>query len=289
MKQIIFSVYLLLLGPVAFADTIDVLQPYHSDSIVIANPLGTLNFSNGVAVQFKRFSGGTLEDSYVVTSVVVDNYQKAGFKYLPDANYVNVKSMSGFMVNIPNDSMKFYSNNDTCWKESICFPDSLVILDHIFDGYDYDDSLAYFRGKWIMRRDANMSTVNPITESSLDGFNIIIYVKTTYNNMKLQICNMNFLEEVVTPGYEITLESMTIKWASDSLGNGRFVNPTKIRPVITHKSSEYDHNVSGPRVFNLIGQMTGKQRKHKLPFGLYIRNYNDNVISKSEIVIPATK
>lgn len=147
MKQIIFPVYLLLLGSVAFADTIDVLQPYHSDSIVVNNLYGTINFSNGVAVHFKRFSGGTLENSYEIISAVFDNYQNAGFKYLPDANYVNVKSMSGFMVNIPNDSMKFYSNNDTCWKESICFPDSLVILDHIFDGYDYDDSLAYFRGK----------------------------------------------------------------------------------------------------------------------------------------------
>ena len=286
MKLFIFSVYLLFLSSICFADTIDVLQPYHSDSIIINNPYGTFIFSNGVVFRFIRFSGGTLEDSYEMISAEIDNHQKAGFKYSPDANYVNAKSTSSyFALNISDDNMKFYSNKDTNWEKSDLFPDSLIPLDWVFNGYDYDDSISNLSGKWVMQRYSNMSTVYPLFESPLEGFNIIIYIQTIYNKMKLQICNMNFRDKAVTPGAERTLVSMTLKWASDSLGNGRFLIPTYIRPVILPNLSKFDDNINNPQLINLIGQRSSKSKNHQLPSGLYILYYNNKVMPKNRIII----
>lgn len=287
MKLFFFSVYLLLLSSICFTDTIDVLQPYQSDSIIINNPYGSLIFSNGIVFRFIRFSGGTLEDSYELISAVIENHQRAGFKYSPNANYVNVKPKpSSFALNISNDSMKFYSNMDTNWEKSDFFPDSLIPLDLVFNGYDYGDSLSHFSGKWVMQRQYSMSTAYPLFESPLEGFNNIIYIQTNYNKIKLQICNMNFIDKVVTPGAERTLVSMTIKWASDSLGNGRFVIPIYIRPVVLPNLSRFNDKINYPQLFNLIGQRSNKSKNYQLPSGVYVLYCNNNKdMHKNKITI----
>jgi hypothetical protein len=265
MKPIFLFSFILIFSILCISDTIDVSRPYSSGIIGLSSyRFDTLLFSNGVNVSPCYYRTGTAEEIFDYHSIVLEHYLLAGFKHVQTANY-QYESM---------DSISYYSNNDTNWVESIALPDSLIPLDQIIDGWQ-DYTIILRNGKWIIRSYASVS--EPRKEFTLKGFNIIIYVKTKINNMKIQICNAHFIvkENSYNPKIEISLDSLQIRWAVDSLGNGIFnfttdVNSDRFNPASKNLTKTQTRECSS--AFNLLGMKLVKTKYNSThsPSGIYI-------------------
>lgn len=276
MKLSVSLLFMLTCHFLSFSKIVDVSRPYSSDSLIFSSyEFDTINFSNEVKVYPCFFSATvtTGSGSYEYCAIAIENYSKAGYKYLKKAGYEDLKSVSeSYAFFDPENTTRYYSNSDTDWIESKLFPDSSVQLDTIVSGNVVDTDFVGY-GKWIIQLDNNGSLVYLYYESALKGYNIITYINTNHNNMKMQICDMSFRDTVINPGAWKLLRSMKLRWAVDSLGNGIFNVPTHTCRDFYHDKTSYKNINSKFKTgfYSLLGKkITNVNYSYRLSNGVYL-------------------
>lgn len=144
---------------------------------------------------------------------------RKGFKYLQSAHWIQFPDTT-------IRSIWYYSSSDTDWAQSNVFPETLVNLDSLFrwqDDFNFD-SLSK-SGKWFVRCDGN--DILGYGAGTIKNFKDIIYLETKKNKMKLQISKI-YLKGNINNQY---IDSLEILWAVNSLGNGKFDQTTRIKPI----------------------------------------------------------
>jgi hypothetical protein len=200
-------------------------KPYDSGSLTLPVPListpDTVDFSNGLRIingffpfspipETQLLSGGlTFSDSLV---------SRIGYKY---SSLIRRDSISNSLVQFSKTLYFLNGDPDTVWNDAVRFPDSLHSLDSVI--YRSVTSADTLRCKYVFSYGPGLSPYNMF--GTVPNFNAIIYLQCTNGvKMKLQIYG---LSETLLYGNP-TLSSYRLRWAVDSLGNGKFTVPTNV-------------------------------------------------------------
>ncbi|NLP03492.1 MAG: hypothetical protein GX089_13430 [Fibrobacter sp.] len=211
-----------------FSEPVNVDVPYSSGGIIVRRyQFNTKNFSNGLRVDFPYKMTGTAESKERMIGIAFDGFENAGYKYVQSADYGSVFSMN------PNDYQdSMYISTDTSWINATIFPDSLVPLDNIIDTDESTGEGTVRKGRYFLVTHSTINFPAHTEETPIDNHNIIIYVSTVKNKMKLRISRMFMNSYPQPPTYDDILDSMEISWSVDSLGNGRFMTPVSTNKII---------------------------------------------------------
>lgn len=207
---------------------ITVDKPYDSGSLTLPVPFistpDTVDFSNGLRIvngffpfspipETQFLSGGlTFSDSLV---------SRIGYKY---SSLIRRDSVSNSFVQFSKTLYFLNGDPDTVWSAAVKFPDSLRSLDSVINRSA--TSADTLRCKYVFGYGPGLSPLQ--TFGAVPNFNAIIYLQCINGKkMKLQIYG---LESEFLNGFQSlpSLTSYKLRWAADSLGNGKFGIPTKI-------------------------------------------------------------
>jgi hypothetical protein len=216
---------------------VTITKPYDNGSVdVTASNLDTISFSSGTRIWI-GFPPDMIPESHLTMGGIVfldSTHTKIGYKY---ADSIHRDSMMGMNLMYNNTVFFLDGNPDTVWNDAVRFPAVLHELDSVRGSGPQQKNLGC---KYIY---VNTVMAVPVWVSEpLPNYNAIIYV-TSHDgrNMKLQVYGIGYENHTLSgTGYSFpSLISYKIRWAVDSLGNGKFDIPTRTTCSRMSKTRQY--------------------------------------------------
>jgi hypothetical protein len=238
-KCFLFAALFISINAFAANNTlITITKPYDNGSVdVNINNFDTISFSNGTRIWI-GFPFDMIPESHLTMGGIVfldSTHTKIGYKY---ADSIHRDSMTGMNLMFNNTVYFLDANPDTVWNDAVRFPAKLHELDSVRGSGSQQN---YLGCKYIY---VNTVMAVPVWVSEpLPNYNSIVYV-TSHDgqNMKLQVYGIGY-ENHTLPGTGYSFPSVIsykLRWAVDSLGNGKFDIPTRASGSGINKARSYN-------------------------------------------------
>lgn len=243
-KCLLFVVLFIFSRAFAASNTlVTIIKPYDNGSVdVTTNQFDTISFSNGTRIWI-GFPPDMIPESHLTMGGIVfldSTHTKIGYKY---ADSIHRDSITGMNLMYNNTVFFLDGNPDTVWNDAVRFPTVLHVLDSVRDD---GPQQKYLGCKYIF---VNTVMAVPVWVSEpLPNYSAIVYV-TSHDgqNMKLQIYGIGYENHTLPgTGYSFpSLISYKIRWAVDSLGNGKFDISTRASGARMSNARSYNKSDIG--------------------------------------------
>jgi hypothetical protein len=219
-KYLLFVALFICSSAFAASNTlVTITKPYDNGAVDLKADASndTITFSNGVKL-LNYYPINGIPETHLSTGaiVILDTiHTKAGYKY---SSSIKTDSVSNGFAQFHKTVYFLGGNPDTVWNNAVRFPDSFHVLDStIVQGNSQRNSCKYIF--------VNGPTDKPVSVNSpLPNYGAIIYL-TSHNgqNMKLQVYDLAYdTVKLSAAVWYLSLSSYKLRWAVDSLGNGKF-------------------------------------------------------------------
>ena len=205
---------------------VDLKADASNDTITFSNGIKLLNYYPTIGIPETHLSTGAI--------VILDTtHSKAGYKY---SSLIKTDSITNGFAQFGKTAYFLGGNPDTVWNEAVRFPDSFHIMDSIITQFNSQkESCKYIWG--------NGPTDKPVSISGpLPNYNALIYL-TSQNgqDMKLQVYDLAYdTVKLSAAVWYLSLSSYKLRWAVDSLGNGKFDISTRTNDSRLNKARSYN-------------------------------------------------
>jgi hypothetical protein len=223
-----------------------ITKPYDNGSVDLKADASndTVTFSNGVKL-LNYYPINGIPETHLSTGAIVlfdTLHTKAGYKY---SSLIEPDSFTNGLVQFGKVVYFLGGNPDTFWNSAIKFPDSLHRMDSMMFY-----SQAFPAGKYLYCKRIYVTDLQIMPYGGrlieLANYNALFYV-TCQNgqNMKIQVYGTEYDTTIHTLGggftySNISLKGYKLRWAVDSLGNGKFDISTRTTVSRLNNSRTYD-------------------------------------------------
>lgn len=214
-----------------------------------------IHFSNGSKISFfADVDGGAMHNSGKGGIAVVDSSSKLFFQVESNSHV----EKTGYISDIQDWQFSINTDRtDSIWNNALFIPTDNITCDTFV--FEKDSEIEYSQASYLFSFEGSEipNSFSSTQESMFDNYKSIAYLQSADGrNIKLQIVDFDTITTTSGPDNVESkyISTVRIKWAADSLGNGKF--QSDIAPISMNKGKLLKYKYSPLKVNSSNNQVS---------------------------------